>query len=140
VFVDDVAAAAELGVTGKAKPGVYELGGPDVKTFRALMQMMLEVIQRRRLIVNLPFGIARFMAWWFDLWQMLSGGLIKAPLTVDQVKSLRHDNVVSEGAQGFADLGIEPRAMASVLPGYLWRFRASGQYAAIKASAKNLKT
>jgi len=140
VFVDDVAAAAELGVTGKAKPGVYELGGPDVKTFRALMQMMLEVIQRRRLIVNLPFGIARFMAWWFDLWQTLSGGLIKAPLTVDQVKSLRHDNVVSEGAQGFADLGIEPRAMASVLPGYLWRFRASGQYAAIKASAKNLKT
>jgi uncharacterized protein YbjT (DUF2867 family) len=139
VFVDDVAAAAERGATGKAKPGIYELGGPEVKSFRELMQMMLTVIQRRRLILNLPFGLARFMAWWFDLWQSLSGGLIKAPLTVDQVKNLRHDNVVSEGARGFADLGIEPRAMATVLPGYLWRFRTSGQYAAIKDSVKNLK-
>jgi uncharacterized protein YbjT (DUF2867 family) len=139
VFVDDVAAAAELGATGKAKPGIYELGGPEVKSFRELMQSMLEVIQRRRLILNLPFGLARFMAWWFDLWQSLSGGLIKAPLTVDQVRNLRHDNVVNPGARGFADLGIEPRAMGALLPGYLWRFRASGQYAAIKDSAKNLK-
>lgn len=139
VFVDDVAAAAELGATGKAKPGIYELGGPDVETFRALMKDMLAVIERRRPIFNIPFGIARFMAWWFDLWQSLSGGLISSPLTVDQVKSLAHDNVVSEGAQGFAALGLEPRAMATVLPGYLWRFRTSGQYAAIKASAKKLK-
>lgn len=139
VFVDDVAAAAELGATGKAKPGIYELGGPEVRRFRELMQSMLEVIQRRRLIVNLPFGLARFMAWWFDLWQTLSGGLIKAPLTVDQVRNLRHDNVVNPNARGFGDLGIEPRAMGAILPGYLWRFRESGQYAAIKDSAKNLK-
>ncbi len=139
VFVDDVAAAAAHGATGKAAPGIYELGGPEVKTFRELMRMMLEVIQRRRLILNLPFGLARMMAWFFDLGQSLSGGLFKAPLTVDQVKSLRHDNVVSAGAKGFDDLGIEPRAMASILPEYLWRFRTSGQYAAIKASAKNLK-
>lgn len=139
VFVDDVAAAAELGATGKAKPGVYELGGPEVKTFRDLMRDMLGVIERRRLIVNLPFGLARFMAWWFDLWQSLSGGLIKAPLTVDQVKSLAHDNVVGEGAKGFDALGIAPHSMATILPSYLWRFRASGQYAAIKASAKNLR-
>jgi len=139
VFVDDLAAAAEKAATGAAKPGVYELGGPEVKTFRALMQDMLTVIERRRLIVNIPFAIAKFTAWWFDLWQTVSGGLIKAPLTVDQVKSLTHDNVVSEGAQGFAALGIEPRAMETVLPTYLWRFRASGQYAAIRASAKHLK-
>lgn len=139
VFVEDIAAAAEMGATGAAGPGVYELGGPDVKTFRDLMQHMLEVIERRRLIVNIPFGVAKFMAWWFDLWQAVSGGLIKAPLTVDQVKSLAHDNVVSEGAQGFAELGIEPRSMETVLPSYLWRFRTSGQYAAIRASAKNLK-
>jgi len=139
VFVDDLAAAAELGATGQAAPGIYELGGPDVASFRALMRMMLDIIERRRLIVNLPFGLARFMAWWFELWQSVSGGLIKAPLTVDQVKSLAHDNVVSAGARGFDDLGIEPHAMATVLPSYLWRFRVSGQYAAIKASAKNLK-
>lgn len=139
VFVDDVAAAAELGARGNAKPGIYELGGPDVKTFRELMQDMLAVIERRRIIFNIPFSIAKFMAWWFDLWQSLSGGLIKAPLTVDQVKSLAQDNVVSEGAQGFEALGLEPRAMETILPTYLWRFRTSGQYAAIKSSAKHLK-
>lgn len=139
VFVDDVAAAAEAGVTGKAKAGVYELGGPETRSFRELMQEMLGVIQRRRLIVNLPFGLARFFAWWFDLWQKISGGLIKAPLTVDQVRSLAHHNVVTAGAKGFAELGIDRTAMAAVLPGYLYRFRDSGQYAAIKASAKNLK-
>ncbi len=139
-FVDDVAAAAELAVEGKAAPGVYELGGPQVATLRELLQSMLEVIQRRRLIVNLPFGLARFFAWWFDLWQKLSGGLIKAPLTVDQVKSLAADNVVAPDARGFADLGIDTTAMAAVLPSYLYRFRDSGQYAAITASAKNLKT
>lgn len=140
VYVDDVAAAAVKAATGAAKPGIYELGGPDVKSFRALMKDMLTVIDRSRLILNLPFGLARFMAWWFDLWQKLSGGLITAPLTVDQVKNLAHDNVVSEGAQGFAALGIDPNAMATVLPSYLWRFRSSGQYAEIKASAKNLRT
>ena len=139
VFVDDVAAAAECAVTGRAAPGIYELGGPEVKTFRELMQLMLEVIQRRRAVVNLPFGPAKFFAWWFDLWQKVSGGLIKAPLTVDQVKNLANDNVVAPDAKTFDDLGIDTTAMAAVLPGYLYRFRDSGQYAAIKASAKNLK-
>ncbi|HCQ67642.1 MAG TPA: complex I NDUFA9 subunit family protein [Rhodobacteraceae bacterium] len=140
VYVDDVAAAAELGVKGKAAAGIYELGGPEIKTFRELLQTMLEVIQRNRLIVNLPFGAAKFFAWWFDLWQKLSGGLIKAPLTVDQVKNLSVDNVVAPDAKGFDDLGIDTTAMAAVLPDYLYRFRVAGQYAAITASAKNLKT
>lgn len=139
VFVDDVAAAAEMGVNGAAAPGTYELGGPETKTLRELLQDMLEIIQRRRLIVNMPFGLAKFFAWWFELWQKLSGGLIKAPLTVDQVKNLAIDNVVSPDAKGFDDLGIDTTAMAAVLPGYLYRFRVSGQYAAIKSSAKNLK-
>ncbi|MCB1355847.1 MAG: complex I NDUFA9 subunit family protein [Maritimibacter sp.] len=140
VFVDDVAKAAQMGAEGRATAGVYELGGPEIKTLRALLQDMLEIIQRRRLIVNMPFGLARFFAWWFDLWQKLSGGLIKAPLTVDQVKNLALDNVVAADAKGFDDLGIDTVAMAAVLPDYLYRFRESGQYAAIKASAKNLKT
>ena len=140
VYVDDVAAAAQLGVEGKAAPGVYELGGPETKTLRELLQTMLEVIQRRRLIVNLPFGLAKFFAWWFDLWQKLSGGLIKAPLTVDQVKSLAVDNVVAPDAKGFDDLGIDTTAMVAVLPDYLYRFRVTGQYAAITATGKNLKT
>jgi NADH dehydrogenase len=103
------------------------------------MNLMLKVIERRRAVVNMPFWLARFFAFWFDLWQTMSGGLIRAPLTRDQVRTLAHDNVVSDGAKGFGDLGIEPTAMEAVLPGYLWPFRPSGQYAAIKASAKNLR-
>ncbi len=137
VWVDDVAQAAVAGLT--AAPGVYELGGPDIQTFRGLMQRMLDVIQRRRLIVNIPFGIARIMAAAFRVGQVVSLGIIKAPITADQVINLRVDNVVSDGARGFADLGIQPTAMEAVLPEYLWRFRPSGQYAAIKDSAKNLR-
>ena len=140
VYVDDVAQAACMAVEGKAEPGIYELGGPDVNTFRELMQQMLGVIRRRRLILNIPFGIAHLLALGFDLVQILSLGLISnGVLTRDQVKNLRNDNVVSEGARGFADLGITPTALEAVLPDYLWRFRPSGQYSAIKESARNLR-
>ena len=140
VYVDDVAAAATLGVEGKAS-GVYELGGPEVRSFRELMQEMLEVIQRRRIIVNMPFWIARIMAWVLDMVQAATLGLVKnTMLTRDQVKSLASDNVVSNGAKGLTDLGIQPTATEAILPEYLWAYRPSGQYAAIKKSAKNLRT
>ncbi|MEL7097619.1 MAG: complex I NDUFA9 subunit family protein [Pseudomonadota bacterium] len=139
VYVDDVAHAAELALTGKAAPGVYELGGPEVATFRALMEMMLEIVRRRRLIVNIPFFAARIMALGGAVGQFLSLGIVKAPITGDQVTNLMKDNVVSDGAKGFADLGIEPQDMDAILPDYLWRFRPSGQYDAIKESAKNLR-
>jgi len=139
VWVDDVAQAAVIGVTGQAASGVYELGGPDVKDFRGLMGLMLDVIRRRRLVVNLPFGLAGFMAKLFGMGQALSLGMVRAPITTDQVANLRVNNVVADGAQGFAALGIEPVAMEAVLPDYLWRFRPSGQYSAIKESARNLR-
>lgn len=140
VFVDDVAQAAELSLTSNAAPGVYELGGPDVATFRSLMETMLGVIRRRRMIANIPFFVARIMAFGFGLASTLSMGIIPAMITSDQVKNLANDNVVSDGAKGLADFGIEPVALEAVLPEYLWRFRPSGQYAAIKESAKNLRT
>ncbi|MDW3117994.1 MAG: complex I NDUFA9 subunit family protein [Roseovarius pacificus] len=139
VYVDDVANAAAMGVTGEAAPGVYELGGPDVNIFRELMQQMLSVIRRRRLIMNIPFGIASLMAGVMELVQTVSLGLIPPQITRDQVRSLREDNVVSEGAKGFADLGIKPVAMEAIMPDYLWRFRPAGQYEAIKESASNLR-
>ena len=138
VYVDDVAQAAVLGVLGQAH-GVYELGGPEVRTFRALMEQMLAVIHRRRLVVNIPFGVARAMAFGFDLGRIATGGLVRGPLTADQVRNLAVDNIVGPDAQGFAALGITPTALAAVLPDYLWRFRPSGQFAAIKDSAKNLR-
>jgi uncharacterized protein YbjT (DUF2867 family) len=140
VYVDDVAHAAALAVEGKAEPGIYELGGPDVNTFRELMQQMLGVIRRRRLIVNIPFRIAAIMAGAMEIGQTVSLGLIPPQITSDQVRSLRVDNVVSEGARGFSDLGIKPTASEAVLPDYLWRFRPGGQYDAIKESAKNLRS
>ncbi|MGB5864307.1 MAG: complex I NDUFA9 subunit family protein [Sulfitobacter sp.] len=140
VYVDDVAKAAVEGVLGKAE-GVYELGGPVTMSFRELMTLMLDVIRRRRLVLNIPFFAATAMAFGFDMLQKLSLGLIKnGMITRDQVKNLRQDNVVTEGVNGFADLGIEPVAMVSVLPEYLWRFRPSGQYDAIKESARNLRS
>jgi NADH dehydrogenase len=83
--------------------------------------------------------VARIMGFVFDMLSAISGGLIPAQITRDQVRNLAKDNVVSEGAKGFADLGITPVALEAVLPEYLWRFRPSGQYSDIKQSARNLK-
>lgn len=140
VYVDDVAQAAVAGVLGQAEPGIYELGGPEVASLRELMQDMLRIIRRRRLVLNIPFWLAGIMAWCFDMVELLSGRLItNRLLTRDQVKSLKVDNVVSEGAAGFEALGITPTAANAVIPQYLYRFRPAGQYDAITDSAKNLR-
>lgn len=139
VFVDDVAAAAVKGVTGEAS-GTYELGGPDAGTLREFIDEMLAVIYRKRIVVNLPFWVARLMAFGFDLTQKVLMGLIENKvLTRDQVKLLREDNVVADDARTLSDLGIKATNTASILPSYLWRYRPTGQFDAIKDSAKNLK-
>ena len=140
VYVDDVARAAEMGLTGEAAFGIYELGGPEVCTFRELMQRMLSTIHRRRVLLPVPFFAARAMAAVLDFGEFATGGLFgNGILTRDQLKMLRHDNVVSGDTRGFDDLGIEPVSMALVMPEYLWRFRPSGQYDEIKDSARNLR-
>ncbi len=139
VFVDDVAQAAVLGATGAAEPGVYELGGPVARSFRNLMRGMLRIVRRRRILVNIPFSIARIQAWFLDMGSAAIGGLlVNRILTRDQVKLLAHDNVVGEDARKLTDLGIEPTPMDAVLESYLYCHRASGQYTAIKESAKRL--
>lgn len=139
VYVDNVAEAAIAGIEGRAS-GLYELGGPDVASFRDLMKEMLEVINRRRLIVNLPFWLGSIIGSVLDFGSMITGRtLSNRILTRDQVKSLRVDNVVAKGAKGLEDLGIAPTPASAIIPDYLWRFRPSGQYDAIKASAKNLR-
>lgn len=139
VYVDDVARAAVKGVLGEAQPGIYELGGPDINSFRELMRQMLDVISRRRWIVNIPFWAAGLLAGVMDALNTISFGLIPAQITRDQVRNLKRDNVVSKGARGFAELGITPTSLEAVLPDYLWRFRPAGQYHAIKESARNLR-
>jgi NADH dehydrogenase len=89
--------------------------------------------------VNIPFPVARAMGFAFDTLNKITLGLVPAQITRDQVRNLARDNVVADGAKGFADLGITPTSLESVLPDYLWPYRPSGQYAAIKASARNLR-
>jgi NADH dehydrogenase len=126
VYVIDVAEAFALAVDGKAKAGaVYELGGPEVKSFRELMEMMLEVVGRKRLLLDIPFGLASLQG---RILQNLPGSL----LTEDQVESLKVDNVVSAAAiaegRTLEGLGITPLSLGAVLPSYLWRFRTRGQF------------
>ena len=128
VFVGDVAEAVARAVCGEAEAGVYELGGPEVETFRELMTRMLGVIGRKRPIVDLPMGLAKLQG--LALQQLARVG-IAPPITRDQVLLLERDNVVAEGARGLADLGVTPTAMGSVLESYLYPFRRYGQYAAI---------
>jgi len=140
VYVDDVAKAAVAGALGQAEPGVYELGGPDVETLHDLMVKMLDVIRRRRLVMNLPFWVGSIMAFGFGAMQALTVGLIhNSVLTRDQLRQLRRDNVVSDGAKTFADLGVEPTDMDAVLAEYMWVYRPGGQYSALQDSARNLR-
>ena len=119
-YVGDVADAAVAALDRAG--GVFELGGPKVYSFRQLMELLLEEIGRKRLLVPVPFQVMQAKAAFI---QFVPG----APITPDQVESLKYDNVVSEGAAGFAELGIEPKDIETVIPTYLDRFRIRGRFA-----------
>ena len=140
VYVGDVAFAVEKALSDRSVSGIYELGGPNIETFSELMKRMLGVIQRRRLMLKVPFFVASIMGQSLDLLKAITFGLFPNNiLTQDQVKNLQIDNIVSTDANDLSDLEIRPTAMETVLPEYLWRYRVSGQYASIKDSAKGLK-
>jgi uncharacterized protein YbjT (DUF2867 family) len=127
VFVGDVATVVADAVDGKAKAGAtYELGGPEVLTMREIMQWILTTTDRKRMLMPLPFGLARFQAFFLQF----APGALK--LTPDQVELLKSDNVVSDAAKSagltLEGLGIAPDSMEAVCPQYLWRFRPMGQF------------
>ncbi|HEX3162017.1 MAG TPA: complex I NDUFA9 subunit family protein [Pseudolabrys sp.] len=126
VFVGDVATAIADAVDGNVRPStIYELGGPDVRTFKELMQFVLATIERKRLLIPIPFFVARMQAMFLQY-------LPKPLLTPDQVELLRADNIVSESATAekrtLQGLGIEPEPIEAIVPSYLWRFRKTGQF------------
>lgn len=126
VFVGDVAEAIARAVDGDTKPGMtYETGGPEVRSFKQLMEYVLAVTERKRLLLPLPFPLAKLKARFLQF-------LPKPPLTPDQVELLKNDNIVSEAAaregRTLKGLGIDATAMESVVPTYLWRFRKTGQF------------
>ena len=126
IFAGDVAEAIALAVDGECKPGtIYELGGPDVRTFKELMEYVLATTERRRLLVPVPFALMKAQA---RILQFLP----KPPITPDQVELLQRDNIVSalarEQGRTIEALGIVPASISSVVPDYLWRFRKTGQF------------
>jgi NADH dehydrogenase len=136
VFVGDVAEAIARAVDGHVPGGrVYELGGPEVATLDHLVRYMLTVIQRKRLVLDLPLPLATIQARLLEIVNALTLGMLpdSLKLTRDQVQLLQRDNVVSEAAKAegrsFEALGIVPTAAEAVVPGYLWTYRKAGQFA-----------
>jgi len=127
VYVGDVASAIIHALDDTTTDGkIYELGGPHIYTMKQIMEMVLQQTGRRRLLLPLPFFAARIQA---ALLQLLP----KPLLTVDQVRLLEKDNVVSDGALGLKDLGVlHPTSAEVVLPAYLYRYRRTGQFEASK--------
>lgn len=135
VFAGDVAEAVARAVDGTVPGGrAYELGGPEIRTLKELVDYVLLITERRRVVVPLPAGIARMQATATELADALTLGLLPAmlKLTRDQVASLQVDNVVSDGAiaegRTLEGIGIVPRAMEAIVPSYLTRFRKTGQF------------
>jgi len=133
VFVGDVARAAARALADPGAAGkTYELGGPGVHSFRELMATMLQVIGRDRILLPIPWGLARLLAAGGDLAAALRAPLPMIPpppITTDQVQLLRADNVVAPGAATLADLGVEASALEPILPTYLYPYRKGGQFA-----------
>ena len=133
VYVGDVAEAVARAVESETARGqVYELGGPEVVSMREVFDMVMEETGRKRFVMPVPGWLARAQAAVLELPNRLLG--LPPLLTRDQVEMLDTDNVVSDGAKGLEDLGIKGTTLESILPTYLYRYRASGQYARTKVA------
>ena len=135
VYVGDVAEAVARSVDGVIERGrIYELGGPEVLTFRQCLETMLRIVDRKNPLVSLPFAVASLIG---SLASMIP--FVKPPLTADQVTLLRADNIVSEAARAegrtLEAIGIEPALVEVILPSYLVRYRTQGQFTKIDRTA-----
>lgn len=127
VYVGDVGAAIAAAVRLESAPGrTYELGGPGVYSFKALMELMLKEIGRPRFLAPIPFPAAGLIGGAGDVIAKIG---LPPPLTTDQVTMLRSDNVVAADMPGLGELGVMPTALEAVLPIYLWKYRTGGQFA-----------
>ena len=133
VYVDDIAKMV-VGVLQIEAPNtkknnmIYELGGPEIISFRSLMVKMLSVIYRKKLIINLPFWLAKAMCPLILILNKLTFKKIPLLITEDSVKQLKYDNIVSEEYMSFEDLDIKPKSLDLILPSYLKRYRPRGNF------------
>lgn len=126
IFVGDVAEAIVLSLEQDSSKGkVFELGGAEVLSFHELLKLLLEIIERRRLLLPIPFPLAVVLA-------ACIGWLPNAPFTLDQLRMLHSDSVVTPDAvcqnRDCQFFGIDPYPLGAVLPSYLARFRQSGEF------------
>jgi len=135
VYAGDVATVVALALDGKVEPGTtYELGGPEVRSLREVMAFILAVTERKRLLLPIPFGLAKLIGGATEIAMKLSFGLFPETfaLTRDQVELLRRDNVVSAEASAegrtLRGLGIAPESFETLVPTYLVRYRKFGQF------------
>jgi NADH dehydrogenase len=127
IYAGDVGAAIAAILDAPSAAGAtFELGGPGIYSFRALMEVLLKETCRRRLLVPVPWGVAELLGTVGDLMSVLP---VAPPVTGDQVEMLRRDNTAENGLPGLDALGVTPTPLESVLPTYLWRFRKGGQFA-----------
>jgi len=136
VFVGDIAkAVAQLIDANIASGKTYEFGGPEVESFRQLLDFTLQTIGRKRLLVPVPWPVARIQG-------MIMGLLPKPLLTSDQVELLKHDNVVSQDAirdgRTLQGLGITPRGIEAIVPSYLYRYRKAGEFSGTGEKPKEI--
>ena len=130
VYVGDVAKAVVAAIEGRTRAGrIYELGGPQVLSFREILEWVLEATGRRRLLLPIPYWLAMAEA-------AVLGLLPNPPLTRDQVRLLKTDNVVSAEAKrerrNLAALGVAPTAIDTVVPAYMEQFRPKGQFSSVR--------
>lgn len=135
VYVNDVAEAVARSVDGTIERGrIYELGGPEVLSFRQCLELMLRVTDRKNPLVSLPFGIASLIG---SIASLIP--FVTPPLTSDQVTLLRADNIVSDAAKSegrtLEGMGIEPVLAEAILPSYLVRYRTQGQFTKVDRAA-----
>lgn len=143
VYVGDVAESVAAALAGRARPGtIYELGGPEVRSFGALVDYVLKVTERDRKVIKLGFGTGKLVAGLMQFLTAISFGLFPKILrmTGDQVELLKHDNVVSPAAEAegrtLAGLGVvAPESIEAIAPTYLYRYRKTGQYQAQRLGA-----
>lgn len=127
VYVGDVAEAVARCVEREDAAGrTFELGGPAVWSFKEILTYILRETGRDRMLAPLPFFAAKMLAGFTQLTAVVG---IAPVLTQDQVVLLETDNVVAEGAEGLAALGLTPTGLEAIAPTYLWRYRVGGQFA-----------
>ena len=122
IYVGDVAKAIVKAIElNNSEPKIYELGGPKNYSFKELMEILLIEIKKKRLLIPIPFGVAKFQSYFL---QMMPNPL----LTPDQVELLKHNNIISGDHPALKDFGITGTSIQSILPKYIYRFRTGGQF------------